>query len=396
MDNKVLTVTQLNIYVRSLIESSDYLKGIYLCGEISNFVNHYKSGHLYMSLKDETGTVKAVMFKRDAVALKFEPQNGMKVICRGRVSLYERDGAYQFYISSMQPDGAGALAVAFEQLKQKLSAEGLFDDTHKKPIPKFPSKIALVTSSTGAAIQDMINILTRRYPVVQAVIFPVQVQGEVAPLQIANALLEADKMGFDLIITGRGGGSTEDLWAFNDENLARTIYNLKTPIISAVGHEIDYTISDFVADLRAPTPSAAAELAVPNKDELKIRLNAIKSSLLNSTQNLLNDKRNKLELLKSKPCLTGCEFYIDKRKMELDFTFEKMQSAYSDYLSEKIECCKMLSTKLSALSPLNTLSRGYAAVKLGDTYINQAKTLNLNDSVTLRFADGERTAVITD
>ena len=396
MDNKVLTVTQLNIYVRSLIESSDYLKGIYLCGEISNFVNHYKSGHLYMSLKDETGTVKAVMFKRDAVALKFEPQNGMKVICRGRVSLYERDGAYQFYISSMQPDGAGALAVAFEQLKQKLSAEGLFDDTHKKPIPKFPSKIALVTSSTGAAIQDMINILTRRYPVVQAVIFPVQVQGEVAPLQIANALLEADKMGFDLIITGRGGGSTEDLWAFNDENLARTIYNLKTPIISAVGHEIDYTISDFVADLRAPTPSAAAELAVPNKDELKIRLNAIKSSLLNSTQNLLNDKRNKLELLKSKPCLTSCEFYIDKRKMELDFTFEKMQSAYSDYLSEKIECCKMLSTKLSALSPLNTLSRGYAAVKLGDTYINQAKTLNLNDSVTLRFADGERTAVITD
>ena len=396
MDNKVLTVTQLNIYVRSLIESSDYLKGIYLCGEISNFVNHYKSGHLYMSLKDETGTVKAVMFKRDAVALKFEPQNGMKVICRGRVSLYERDGAYQFYISSMQPDGAGALAVAFEQLKQKLSAEGLFDDAHKKPIPKFPSKIALVTSSTGAAIQDMINILTRRYPVVQAVIFPVQVQGEVAPLQIANALLEADKMGFDLIITGRGGGSTEDLWAFNDENLARTIYNLKTPIISAVGHEIDYTISDFVADLRAPTPSAAAELAVPNKDELKIRLNAIKSSLLNSTQNLLNDKRNKLELLKSKPCLTSCEFYIDKRKMELDFTFEKMQSAYSDYLSEKIECCKMLSTKLSALSPLNTLSRGYAAVKLGDTYINQAKTLNLNDSVTLRFADGERTAVITD
>ena len=395
MDKKVLTVTQLNMYVRSLIESSDYLKGIYLCGEISNFVNHSKSGHLYMSLKDETGTVKAVMFKREATTLNFEPQNGMKVICRGKVSLYERDGAYQFYISSMQPDGAGALAVAFEQLKQKLAAEGLFDNAHKKPIPKFPSKIALVTSSTGAAIQDMINILTRRYPVVQAVIFPVQVQGEIAPKQIASALLEADKMGFDLIITGRGGGSTEDLWAFNDENLARTIYNLKTPIISAVGHEIDYTISDFVADLRAPTPSAAAELAVPNKDELKIRLTSIKNNIFNSTQNLLSEKRNKLELLKSKPCLAGREFYIDKRRMELDFIVEKIQLAYSDSLSKKLEYCKMLSTKLNALSPLDTLSRGYAAVKLGDTYVNQAKTLSLNDSITLKFADGERTAIIT-
>ena len=389
MENKILSVTQLNIYVRSLLESSDFLKGIYLCGEISNFVNHYKSGHLYMSLKDETGAIKAVMFKRDAMSLNFQPQNGMKVICRGRVSLYERDGSYQFYISSMQPDGVGALAVAFEQLKQKLFAEGLFDDAHKKPIPKYPSKIALVTSETGAAVQDMINVLTRRYTVAQVVLFPVQVQGELAAPQIADALRIADTMGFDVIITGRGGGSAEDLWAFNDEKLARTIYSLNTPIISAVGHEIDFTIADFVADLRAPTPSAAAELAVPDKSELLTRISAIKTSLYSSALNTINDKRNKIELLKSKPSMSGAQFYVDRRRMETDILFNKLNTAYKNLLFEKGESYKIARTKLSALSPLNILTRGFATVKQDDTYITSANALKSGDKVTIKFHDGE-------
>ena len=389
MENKILSVTQLNIYVRSLLESSDFLNGIYLCGEISNFVNHYKSGHLYMSLKDETGAIKAVMFKRDAMSLNFQPQNGMKVICRGRVSLYERDGSYQFYISSMQPDGVGALAVAFEQLKQKLFAEGLFDDAHKKPIPKYPSKIALVTSETGAAVQDMINVLTRRYTVAEVVLFPVQVQGELAAPQIADALRIADTMGFDVIITGRGGGSAEDLWAFNDENLARTIYSLNTPIISAVGHEIDFTIADFVSDLRAPTPSAAAELAVPDKSELLTRISAIKTSLYSSALKTINDKRNKIELIKSKPSMSGAQFYVDRRRMETDILFNKLNTAYKNLLFEKGESFKIASTKLSALSPLNILTRGFATVKQDDTYITSANALKSGDKVTIKFHDGE-------
>lgn len=389
MENKILSVTQLNMYVRSLLESSDFLKGIYLCGEISNFVNHYKSGHLYMSLKDENGAIKAVMFKREAMSLGFQPQNGMKVICRGRVSLYERDGSYQFYISSMQPDGVGALSVAFEQLKQKLFAEGLFDEAHKKPIPKYPSQIALVTSETGAAVQDMINILTRRYTVADVVLFPVQVQGELAAPQIVKALKTADTMGFDVIITGRGGGSAEDLWAFNDESLARTIYALNTPVISAVGHEIDYTIADFVADLRAPTPSAAAELAVPNSSELLTRISTIKSTLFSSVLRVINDKRNKVEMIKSKPSMSGVGFYIDRRRMECDIALNKLNTAYKNTLFERCENYKLLNTKLSALSPLNTLTRGFAAVKHGDCYVNSAKQLNSGEQITIKFHDGE-------
>lgn len=392
----VFSVSQLNIYVRSLLESSDVLRDIYVCGEISNFVDHYRSGHLYMTLKDEGGAVKAVMFKSSAIHLKFKPQNGMRVICRGRASVYERDGAYQLYISSMQPDGAGSLAVAFEQLKQKISAEGLFDEAHKKQLPKYPSKIALVTSETGAAIKDMINVLSRRYPIAEATLFPVQVQGESAATQIASALETADKMGFDVIITGRGGGSAEDLWAFNDERLARVIFNMTTPVISAVGHEIDYTICDFVSDLRAPTPSAAAELAVPDMSQLRSALSSMRSNLYAMALNTVSKKRGELEILKNKPCMRGAEFYIDKRRMECDSALKSLCKAYSHYLLEKKSEYNSLKASLCALSPMNTLMRGYAAVKKDGSYINSIKPLESGDNIEIRFSDGTVRAAITE
>ena len=392
----VFSVSQLNIYVRSLLESSDVLRDIYVCGEISNFVDHYRSGHLYMTLKDEGGAVKAVMFKSSAIHLKFKPQNGMRVICRGRASVYERDGTYQFYVSSMQPDGVGSLAVACEQLKQKLSAEGLFDEAHKKQLPKYPSKIALVTSETGAAIKDMINVLSRRYPIAEAILFPVQVQGESAATQIASALEVADKMGFDIIITGRGGGSAEDLWAFNDERLARVIFNMSTPVISAVGHEIDYTISDFVADLRAPTPSAAAELAVPDISQLSSALSSMRSNLYAMALNTVSKKRSELEILKNKPCMRSAEFYVDKRRMECDSALRSLCKVYSHYLLERKSEYNSLKASLRALSPMNTLIRGYEAVRKDGRYINSVKPLKSGDNVEIRFSDGTVRATITE
>ena len=263
----ILSVTQLNNYVKSIIEQDENLYNVFVIGEISNFVDHYRSGHLYMSIKDNQSVISAVMFAGNASKLKFKPQNGMSVIIRGRVSLYERDGKYQLYIDDMQPDGVGTLALAFEQLKEKLSKIGLFDSDHKKSIPRFPSKIGVISSPTGAAVQDILNVLERRYPVAEIVFAGVQVQGESAASTVCNALRKMNQTDVDVIIIARGGGSAEDLWPFNDEKLAFEIYNSKIPVISGVGHETDFTICDFVADLRAPTPSAAAELATPDIKE---------------------------------------------------------------------------------------------------------------------------------
>ncbi|MBQ3004952.1 MAG: exodeoxyribonuclease VII large subunit, partial [Clostridia bacterium] len=264
-----ITVSQLNAYLKSIIEYDDNLRDFYLKGEISNFTNHYRTGHLYMTLKDGESQVKAVMFRSAAQKLKFRPENSMQIIARGRISVYERDGQYQFYIEEMQPDGVGALALAFEQLKKKLENEGLFSKEYKKPIPEFPERIGVVTSPTGAAIQDILNVLGRRYPKAEVIFAPVQVQGDSASGQIAKAIFEFNqKKCADVLIVGRGGGSIEDLWAFNEEVVARAVFASKIPIISAVGHETDFTICDFVADLRAPTPSAAAELATPDIDKL--------------------------------------------------------------------------------------------------------------------------------
>ncbi|WP_405353893.1 exodeoxyribonuclease VII large subunit, partial [Ruminococcus sp.] len=266
---KVLSVSQINFYIKSIIENDSRLQFVLVTGEISNLTVHQRSGHIYLTLKDSRSVISAVMFAGNARRLKFRPENGMKIICRGRISLYEPSGRYQLYIEDMQPDGIGALTLAFEQLKEKLAVQGLFDNAHKKALPKFPKTIGVITSPTGAAVQDITNIIRRRFPVADIVLAPVLVQGENAPEQLVRAVNKFSKSGIaDVVIIGRGGGSAEDLWAFNDENLAHAVYNCKTPIISGVGHETDFTICDFVADVRASTPSAAAELAVPDRQEL--------------------------------------------------------------------------------------------------------------------------------
>ena len=286
----VLSVSQLNFYLKSLIENDPRLGMVIVSGEISNLTDHYSSGHIYLSLKDSRSVLRAVMFAGNARRLRFRPQNGMKVLCRGRVAVYEPSGQYQLYIEDMQPDGVGALALAYEQLKKKLEAEGLFDASRKKRLPRFPKTVGVITSPTGAAVQDIRNILYRRFPAVNMMLAPVLVQGEGAPAQLINALRQLDAQGqCDVLIIGRGGGSVEDLWAFNDEALARTIAACRTPVISAVGHETDFTICDFVADLRAPTPSAAAELAVPDVRELKAHLQSQRQYL----QSLMENNRQR-------------------------------------------------------------------------------------------------------
>ncbi len=303
----VITVSQLNRYVKSLLEGDGNLSGVMLSGEISNFVNHYKSGHWYFSLKDENALVRAVMFRSAAVRVPFVPENGMKVIVRARVSLYEKDGSYQLYADDMQPDGAGALQVAFEQLKARLQAEGLFDESRKRPLPAYPRRVGVITSETGAAVRDIINVLGRRYPLAEVVLLPTLVQGEGAPAQLCAALQRFEAMKAaedtrtpDVILIGRGGGSLEELWAFNDETVARTVAACTIPVISCVGHETDFTICDFVADLRAPTPSAAAELAVPDCAELCQRVRLLGTAAARAAETALTRKRRMLtELTKS-------------------------------------------------------------------------------------------------
>lgn len=394
-DKKILTVTQLNMYVKSLLESSVYLREIELVGEISNFTNHYKSGHLYMSLKDEGGRISAVMFRSSAVKLSFAPENGMRVVCKGRVSLYERDGQYQFYITSMKKQGEGELAVKFEQLKEKLKNEGLFDADHKRMIKRIPQNIALITSPTGAAVQDILNILTRRFPIVNVIMCPVQVQGDLAAPQMIDAIERVNRLKCaDTIIIGRGGGSIEDLWAFNDEALARAIYNSKIPVISAVGHEIDFTICDFVADLRAPTPSASAELAVPEKGEVLSLLSGAKSSLYKMLCNTFEKKSMQLAAIRNKACLANPLSMIDARKMALDSLDYKMQSAYSAKVASAKHDFAKTAARLETLSPMSVLKRGYSAVFMNDEAISSAANLKSGDEITLRFSDGEKVAVV--
>ena len=307
----ILTVTQLNTYAKSIVEQDTTLSNVFVMGEISNFVDHYRSGHLYMSIKDNQSVISAVMFAGNASRLKFRPENGMSVIIRGRVSIYERDGRYQLYIDDMQPDGVGALAVAFEQMKEKLSKAGLFDNEHKMRIPEIPEKIGVISSPTGAAVQDVLNVLNRRYPVAEIVFAGVQVQGDSAASTIIDAIKKLNNTDVDVIIIARGGGSAEDLWPFNDEKLAYAIFQSAIPIISGVGHETDFTICDFVADLRAPTPSVAAELAVPDIREQKFYLSALKSALDNAIETDIKEKQYNLEQLTKSSVLKNPEKIIE-------------------------------------------------------------------------------------
>lgn len=388
--SSVITVSQLNFYIKSLLDESPALREIYITGEISNLTDHYRSGHIYLSLKDDKALVRAVMFAGNARHLRFKPEEGMKVIARGRVSVYEATGQYQLYIEDMQPDGIGALNLAYEQLKRKLSAEGLFSEDIKKPIPAYPKRIGVITSPTGAAVQDILNILGRRYPIAEVVFCPVLVQGENASAQLIGAVKRFNKANAaDVIIIGRGGGSIEDLWAFNDEKLARAIAKSDIPVISAVGHETDFTICDFVADLRAPTPSAAAELATPNMTELLSYFKSVKDSLPAIMQRRIDFEKQELDNLASSKVLLSPDEFINIRKNELDMLSADMIKAFKAILSENQREFVALSAKLDALSPLSVLSRGYSIVQNKNKVIKSAKELNIGQNIMVKLSDGK-------
>ena len=388
-DKLTYTVSQLNNYVKTMIDSDPCLTYIYVVGEISNFTNHYKTGHFYLTLKDSSSAIKAVMFRSNAARIKFEPQNGMKVICRGRASLFERDGSFQFYIDEMQPDGAGALQVAFEQLCEKLKNEGLFDEAHKKPIPKFPERIAVITSPTGAAVQDIKNVISRRCPCVEVVMCPVLVQGDGAAAQLCEAVEKVNELNCaDVIIIGRGGGSIEDLWAFNDETLARIIFNSNIPVISAVGHEIDFTVCDFVSDLRAPTPSAGAELAVPDINDVRFMLSRLEGGVLSAYGNRISNLRSRVKLSAESYVLKNPENYIFALREKLNLDSTKMKSSFSNRLSESREAFAALCAKLDAMSPLATIARGYSVAYVDKKPIKSVDEVNLNDCLNVKLVDG--------
>lgn len=386
----VLSVSQLNRYIKMNFDADENLANIFISGEISNFTNHYRTGHLYFTLKDDSAAVRAVMFNSSAKRLKFMPEDGMKVIARGRVSVYEASGQYQLYVDDMQPDGVGALNLAYEQLKEKLQKEGLFSELHKKPLPPYPEKVGVITSPTGAAVRDIINVLGRRFPYAEIVFCPVLVQGDGAHLQLTDAVnLFNSERAADVIIIGRGGGSIEDLWEFNDEGLARAVYNSEIPVISAVGHETDFTICDFVADMRAPTPSAAAELAVPDANELQYALSALKNRMFLNVSSGIADRRSRLEYLTSKGALKSPDEMLSNRSQRLDTAFSKMMSSYENRIGGKKVKFISAATALSKLDPMSVLMRGFAFVsdKSGkNVYSSQA--LAKGDKINVRFHDG--------
>ena len=386
----MLSVSQLNRYIKMNFDADENLANIFISGEISNFTNHYRTGHLYFTLKDDSAAVRAVMFNSSAKRLKFMPEDGMKVIARGRVSVYEASGQYQLYVDDMQPDGVGALNLAYEQLKEKLQKEGLFSEHHKKPLPPYPEKVGVITSPTGAAVRDIINVLGRRFPYAEIVFCPVLVQGEGAHLQLTDAVnLFNSERAADVIIIGRGGGSIEDLWEFNDEGLARAVYNSEIPVISAVGHETDFTICDFVADMRAPTPSAAAELAVPDANELQYALSALKNRMFLNVSSGIADRRSRLEYLTSKGALKSPDEMLSNRSQRLDTAFSKMLSSYENRIGGKKVEFISAATALSKLDPMSVLMRGFAFVsdKSGkNVYSSQA--LAKGDKINVRFHDG--------
>ena len=401
-----ITVTQLNKYIKNLLETDINLSQVSIKGEISNFKLH-SSGHCYMTIKDEGSSIRAVMFKTYVSGLKFSPENGMKIIATGKISLYERDGQYQLYVFSMQPDGLGDLHVEYEKLKAKLLSEGLFDQEHKKPVPKTPSAIGVITSPTGAAIRDIINVATRRFPLAEIVVCPVLVQGENSAKQIANAIefMNREKLA-DVLIVGRGGGSIEDLWSFNEEIVAYAIYNSEIPVISAVGHETDFTISDFVADLRAPTPSAAAELAVPSALEIKANILTYQNRMLTITKQMIDLKRSVVAGFSLKSPID----YINQNRLRIDNTMQKITNIVNGSLvfnknktdvyaqklitlaesvfTEKSKAFSVNVAKLDALSPLKVMTRGYSVAQGPKGIIKSVENASKGDEITIKLADG--------
>lgn len=390
VEPKILTVSQLNFYVKSVLDSDPRLNYVFLCGEISNLTDHYRSGHIYLSLKDNKSVIRAVMFAGNARNLKFKPMEGMKVICRGRVTLYEATGQYQYYIEDMQPDGIGALYQAYEQLKEKLQSKGLFDQSHKKPIPYCPKTIGVITSPTGAAVQDIKNILTRRFPSVNIILCPVLVQGDNATPQLVDAVNKLNEYDLcDTIIIGRGGGSIEDLWAFNDENLAYAIYNSHIPVISAVGHETDFTICDFVSDLRAPTPSAGAELAVPDRNEILQNLDAQRQYLSSLMDKKLIENNNVVSEMTTKLLSLSPDDKIAKLYNELDFLSQKYENNSNRIFQNTSNKIELLATKLESLNPVSILKRGYSVVTNNDKTVTSVKDVKNGDTLAINVTDGK-------
>ena len=394
MEHKIFAVSQINQYIKQQLDGDLLLQDLCISGELSNY-KIYPSGHHYFTLKDAEGALRAVMFRGSAGRLRFRPENGMKVLATGRITVYPRDGAYQLYCNSLVPDGVGDLYVAFEQLKAKLQAEGLFDPAHKKPLPPYPHRIAIITSSAGAAIHDMLRILNRRYPLSKVMLLPVRVQGAEAPPEIAGAIRYANRWHLaDVIITGRGGGSMEDLWAFNDERVARMIYASEIPVVSAVGHEPDVTISDFVADRRAATPSNAAEIVAPDQQELRQRLDAMQLRMLQSLQKQLQVDRRQVQLLSQARVLQDPMNYVLERRTRLAQLQKQLASAMRQRLAADRERFAKRAAALDAMSPLKVLGRGYALVKNGQKLVKSTNDAKPGDRLTLQLSDGTLPAIV--
>lgn len=394
MEHKIFAVSQINQYIKQQLDGDLLLQDLCISGELSNY-KIYPSGHHYFTLKDAEGALRAVMFRGSAGRLRFRPENGMKVLATGRITVYPRDGAYQLYCNSLVPDGVGDLYVAFEQRKAKLQAEGLFDPAHKKPLPPYPHRIAIITSSAGAAIHDMLRILNRRYPLSKVMLLPVRVQGAEAPAEIAGAIRYANRWHLaDVIITGRGGGSMEDLWAFNDERVARMIYASEIPVVSAVGHEPDVTISDFVADRRAATPSNAAEIVAPDQQELRQRLDAMQLRMLQSLQKQLQVDRRQVQLLSQARVLQDPMNYVLERRTRLAQLQKQLASAMRQRLAADRERFAKRAAALDAMSPLKVLGRGYALVKNGQKLVKSTNDAKPGDRLTLQLSDGTLPAIV--
>jgi exodeoxyribonuclease VII large subunit len=390
----VLTVTQINRYISFKLKEDRNIQSIMVQGEISNFTNHYRTGHLYFTLKDGESSIKAVMFASAASRLKFVPEDGMSVIISGSVSVFERDGVYQLYVNDIQPYGAGAEYIAIEQLKAKLAKEGIFDNAHKRQLPVMPSKIGVVTSKSGAALRDVVNILSRRYPIGELLIVNALVQGSSAADSVCKGIMKAELAGCDVIIVGRGGGSAEDLSAFNSEKVARAVYNSNVPVISAVGHETDYSLTDLAADMRAPTPSAAAELVAPSVDILSSRIDSLMNRAENAALKMIDDYTDRLVSLNSSIMRFSPENRLKLSSEKLDALEKRLQNSASSSFERRKSKLDQLIRTLDSLSPLKVLSRGYSLVYSGQKLINDASMLKNDDEINVRFGNGEASAVV--
>ncbi len=416
MNKEYLTVSQLTKYIKYKLDNDVNLREVYLKGEISNFKAHTR-GHFYFTIKDEGSRINAVMFASSASKVKFTPEDGMKILVTGRISVYEATGGYQIYVNEMMEDGVGNLYVAFEQLKKKLASEGLFDDRYKKPIPKIPERVGVITAPTGAAIRDIISTINRRFPLTEVILLPSLVQGEGAKEDIVRQIKRAEDYNLDVLIVGRGGGSIEDLWAFNEEIVARAIFECPIPVISAVGHEIDFTIADFVADLRAPTPTGAAEIAVPNKADVINYINQLSLRSRKAVGNILELKKKRLDNIKSNYILNNPLDLYSAKIQKLDYLTESLVKNYKNIIDkEKIKLNNiktrplfsnplvildktkqkyaLLLSKLDALSPLKTLERGYGIIKLNEKAVTSIKDLKKDDLINIELKDGSREAII--